>query len=158
MITIKAGNKTFELFGSIKELPIIRHKLMQQYLLQEGGIGNTVADFDQRIAKTIALLQAKNQDDAIQELTNLRYNFFSTLSGLDFKCMAFACMVSKIGTKEVTDISTSGLAAIVEILEKTKMSVDQLQQHWDNVKKKLIPNSEPIFPDGSEMTLNTLTT
>lgn len=158
MITIKAGNKTFELYSSIKEMPITRHKLMQQYLLQEGGIGSTISDFDQRISSTIELLQAKKQDDAVNELSNLRYSFFSTISGLNFKSMAFACLVSKIGTKAVTDISPAGLATVVENLEQTGITGEQFQGHWDEVKKKLIPNYEPTSQPGMEMTLNTLTT
>lgn len=158
MITIQAGNKTFELFGSIKELPIVRHKRMQHFLLQESGIGSTVADFDNHLNKVVSLLQSQKHDDATNELTNLRYSFFSTISELDFKSMAFACMINKIDGQEMTDISSEGLATVVQLLHDTNLSVEELEGHWDNVKKKLIPNSELISPDGSEMTLNTLIT
>jgi hypothetical protein len=53
MITIKAGDLELELFGSIKELPIVRHKLMQQYLLQDGGIGSDINAIDERISKPV---------------------------------------------------------------------------------------------------------
>ncbi len=158
MITIQAGNKTFELFGSIKELPIIRHKRMQHFLLQESGIGATVADFDNHLSKTVSLLQSQNYDEATNELTNLRYSFFSTLSELDFRSMAFACFINKIDDQPCDDISSEGLANTVKVMSDTSLTVEELESHWEVVKKKLIPNSEPISPDGSEMTLSTLTT
>jgi hypothetical protein len=158
MISIVAGNRTFELFGSIKELPILRYKRMHHFLLQESGIGSTMVDIDYRMGKTVSLLQSKNHDEAITELTNLRYSFFSAISELDFKSMAFACFIHKIDGQEFNDISSEGLTEVVRMLHDTEITVGQMEAHWESVKKKLIPNSEPISQDGSEMTLSTLTT
>lgn len=158
MIIITAGNKTFELFGSIKELPIVRHKRMQHFLLQESGIGSTVNDLDLRMSKAVSLLQMQNYDEATTELTNFRYSFFSAISELDFKSMAFACFINKIDGQTFDDISSEGLADAVKLLHDTNLSTDDLEAHWENVKKNLIQNSQPIFQDGLEMTLSTLTT
>jgi hypothetical protein len=154
MITIKAGDLELELFGSIKELPIVRHKLMQQYLLQDGGIGSDINAIDERISKLVNFLEHGRPDEAKEELTNLRYALFSGISGLDFKCRAFACFVNKINGEQCSDLSSDGITRTVEIL--STITVGDLEQHWETVKKKLILSSEPTSRDGSELTLSTL--
>lgn len=151
-------------------MPIIRHRMMQQYLIQDSGIGSTVHDIDAHLNKAVLLLSNSRYDEAKEELSNLRYSFFSTLSGLDFKTRAFVCLITKILTKkkkgrvmvqreyEVKDLSAEGMTAVVKMLEESGITSEEIEKHWEQVKKKLILNSEPISLDGSEMTLNTLKT
>ena len=156
MITITAGDKTIELYGSIKELPVRRYKLMQQYLLQESGIGSDISAIDDRLSRTVNFLENSKPDEAKEELINLRYAMFSAISGLDYKSKAFSCLVCRVNDQLFTDMSSEGLERLVEILDA--LPVEEIEKHWDGVKKKLIPNLEPTSPDISEVTLNTLKT
>jgi hypothetical protein len=156
MITIKTESLIIELYSSIKELPITRYKLMQQYLIQDSGIGSSITDIDTHLSKTILLLQNSKLEEAKEELANLRYNFFSILSGLDFKCRAFSCLIKTINGESVSDFSPEGLTKITDKI--SILTTEDVSDNWEKVKKKLILNLEPISLDGSEMTLNTLTT
>ena len=127
---------------------------MQQYLLQDGGIGSDITSIDERLSRLISFLEAGKNDDAKTELTNLRYTFFSTISGLDFKCRAFACFIKEVDGKEYTDFSSEGITRLTSMFDE--MPVQEMEQNWEHVKKKLIPNSTPIFQVGLEPTLSTL--
>lgn len=144
MITVKAGNKDVQLYSSIKEMPIKRYKLMQQYLLQEAGIGSTISDIDQHLSKVAQFVAADKKDEAVEELTNLRYNFFSVMTGLSFKSKAFCCLMS-CGVDE-------GLLLVEE------MSEGDVSETWETVKKNLIQSYQPTSPGGSEAILSTLKT
>lgn len=154
MITIKAGDNDIELFGSIKELPVKRYKVMQQYLLQDSGIGSDIEAIDERMTRLVTFMEAAKHDEAKEELANLRYTFFSAISGLDFKTKAFACLVSKVNGKPAEDLSSDGLNKIAELFDN--ISVEEMEKHWELIKKKLIQNSVSTSPDGSAVTLNTL--
>lgn len=103
-------------------------------------------------------MQAGKHDESIEEVSNMRYAMFAAVTKLDFKNRAFACFVHKIDDDIITDTSVEGLSKIVKMFSEEGLTVEELDLHWETVKKKLIRNFEPIFQDGLEMTLNSLTT
>lgn len=145
MITITAGDTVLKVYDSIKEIPIKRYKLMQQYLLQEAGIGSSISDIDYHLSKTIQFLQSEKNAEAVEELTNYRYNVFALLNGLSFKSKACACLVSNYEVDECMPVIES-------------LTEGELSEVWDRVKKNLIQSLKPISQDGSEVTLNMLKT
>lgn len=140
MITITENNNTIELFGSIKELPITRYRLLQSLLIQDSGIGDNMAAVDERLQRIIMFASTGKADETKEEAMNLRYTFFSMLNKLNYKTKAFACFVWKINGVESTDISDEGLNRTVKCIEDFGVSMEQLEGWFDDVKKKLIPN------------------
>lgn len=140
MTTIQINNITIELYSGIKELPIQRFKIFQNYLLQDSGIGNTMEDIDKHLANTIMFLGADKKTEAKEELTNVRYTFYSLLNGIDYKTKSFACLVKKIDGLEYADLSTEGLDNVVNKLEEIGATIEEIQSHWHQVKKNLIPS------------------
>jgi len=55
MTTITIGEHTLKLYSSIKELPISLSKQMSSYLLQDTGIGSSITDVDDHLAKLIKI-------------------------------------------------------------------------------------------------------
>ncbi|MEI8142829.1 MAG: hypothetical protein WCG90_08185 [Chitinophagia bacterium] len=140
MITIAENNNTIELFGSIKELPITRYRLLQSLLIQDSGIGADMAAVDERLQRLILFVTNEKNQEAKEEAMNMRYTFFSMLNKISYKSKAFACFVWKINGLEQKDISDEGLKNTVDVIEKLGVSMQQLEDWFEDVKKKLIPN------------------
>lgn len=140
MITLTDNNNTIELYASIKELPITRYRLLQSLLIQDSGIGADMAAVDERLQRIILFASSGKIDETKEEAMNLRYTFFSMLNKISYKSKAFACFVSKINGVESRDISDEGLKNTVETIESFGSSMEQLENWFDDVKKKLIPN------------------
>lgn len=140
MITLTENKNTIELYASIKELPITRYRLLQSLLIQDSGIGADMAAVDERLQRIILFASSGKIDETKEEAMNLRYTFFSMLNKISYKSKAFACFVSKINGVESRDISDEGLKNTVETIESFGSSMEQLENWFDDVKKKLIPN------------------
>lgn len=140
MITAKINNTEITAYGSIKEMPVTRYKLMQQYLLQESGLGSTMEDIDRRLISLMTFAGHGKTDEVREEANNLRFSIFSTLNGLDYKNKALACFIVNIGPKKCDDLSNDGISRTVEYLEKIGSNVGELEELWEMVKKNLIQN------------------
>lgn len=138
MKSIKIGDKEVEVYGSIKELPFERYRKMELFLLQDVGIGSTLEDIDKRLSNIMMFAEADKIAEVKDEVVNLRLSMFSTLASLDYKCLSFACMIKSIDGIDHEDLSSEGLNEVVKIL--SSVQVEELEKHWDEVKKKLMPN------------------
>lgn len=134
MITID----NIKLYGSIKELPIIRYKLMQSYMLQDAGIGNTIDAIDQRLNNLILFASNGKTDEVVTEVANLRYAFFSMLNKIDYNSLSFACLITEIDGQERNDLTDAGLSSVVN--EISSMPYDSMQEHWEQIKKNWSKN------------------
>lgn len=123
------------MYSSIKELPINRYKVMQNYMLQESGIGNDMASIDRHLQNTVMFLGSGKTDECKEELTNLRYSFYSMINGIDYKTKSFACLIKQINGVLCDDISTEGLSATVDSLISLDPSTDEIETLWADVKK-----------------------
>lgn len=140
MQKIEHGSHSIELFSTIKELPIQRHKAMQAMLLQDSGIGADMASIDHRLSSAISFLNANKPAEAATEIANFRYTAFSIMNQLDYKTKSFACLVKSINGKEFTDLTNEGLQVVCLEIEATNISREELDNHFENVKKNWTPN------------------
>lgn len=140
MQKIEHGTHSIELFSTIKELPIQRHKAMQAMLLQDSGIGSDMSSIDQRLSSAITFLNANKPAEAATEIANFRYAIFSMAEKIDYKTKSFACLVKSINGKEFIDLTNEGLEAVCVEIEATNISREELDNHFENVKKNLTPN------------------
>lgn len=140
MQTITSNNHTITVYSSPKELPIARYKAMNQMILHDSGIGNDMAAVDKRLQNLYNFLSSSKIDDAVTEVNNLRFTFYSLISQLDYKSKTFACLVKEIDDVEYNDITDEGLAKVSALISEIGFTVEDLEEHFNSVKKKLIPN------------------
>lgn len=140
MITVEVNNKKIVLYSSIKELPLARYKAMQNYLLQDSGIGNTMADIDRHLHNAILFLGSTKTAECKEELTNLRYSFFSMVNGIDYKTKSFACLVKRIDDVVCDDITSDGLTSTVDALVASELAAADVETVWTDVKKNWMQN------------------
>jgi hypothetical protein len=151
MKVIEINKTRVELYSSIKELPIHLRKKFDGYMLQEIGIGSSMEDIDKHLENAFLFIANDKKEDAMEELKNLRFNFFSMLNNVSYSALAFGCLVKSIGDKEIKDYSSEGLALIAKQLSDIGITDDQLKDVIDGVKKNLIPKGNYIFQSTSAM-------
>lgn len=152
MKEITLNNTQVTLYTSIKELPIEVSKKLQHYLLQVIGIGNSIEEADEHLARLMEFLKSDKKDDAIEEVKNLRYNLFTMLSEWDFRSLSFACLVKEVNGKPLKDYSPEGLNKIVVELSEAGFTQGMVQDTMDEIKKNLIRNGNSIFLSSLEKT------
>lgn len=138
MTEIKLDNNvTVILYNSIKELPIDLSKKFNHFMLQVAGIGNTYEDIDDHLARLTEFAKADKKDELIEELKNMRFNFFAILDQWDFRSNAFACLVKSVNGLEVTDRSDEGLEKMITYLSENGLTNEKAETTISEVKKNL---------------------
>ncbi len=133
---------TIELFSSAKEFPITRRQVLQNWLLHDSGIGSDMESIDRRLA-TLSLYSSEGKtNEVFNETMNLRFTFFSMLQGIDYKTRSFACFVATINGKEYNDLTSEGLKKTAEAIAALNITDSEMDVWFEDVKKKLIRNSE----------------
>ncbi len=141
MTEVKINDKTtIAMYSSIKELPIELSKKFNYYLLQDAGIGNTIEDVDDHLARLYVFINSDKKNEAIEELKNLRFNLFSMISNWDYKSISFGCLIKSVNGEPVTDHSSEGITALIDRLSKEGLTGIMSQPVLEEVKKNLIPN------------------
>lgn len=138
MKTVSLNGKVLKLYDSIDEMPIINFQKYNKYLLLDSGIGSDADDVDAHIVKIAKYIKAGSSEKALQELQNMRQNIYMINSELSPKYLAFAALIHSVDGREVTDLSDSGLKALLAEIKKVKHS--SLFSLLANLKKKLKPS------------------
>jgi hypothetical protein len=139
MTEIQVNDHRLKLYSSIKELPITASKRMGAYLLEDMGIGSSVTDIDDHLAKLRTYVELDKKENAIEEIKNLRYNMFSMLSQINYKSLAFGCLLVSVDGKMVDDKSSEGLAKLMDGLD---LSGAELDEYFVDIKKNWIQNAD----------------
>lgn len=98
---IKISNSRIELYDSVDDITQDRWHLFNKFLMQDSGVGSTIQDFDKHLFKLDSYLKAKKYAEARQERINLHLSVFNNLMGINFKSLAFACLIKSIDGKDV---------------------------------------------------------
>lgn len=114
-----------------------------QYLMLETGVGSTMENVMDHLSKMDTLLRAEKYPEAIQERNNLHLNFYSLLEGINYKSLTLACFVHSINGKPIKHTDDS-LKEVAMQLEAMAMTVKEVGEITDELKKKLISNLLPI--------------
>lgn len=134
MKTIRIANNKVEIYDSIDDLPILRYQKFNKCLLIDSGIGSSVNDIDSHITKIAKFITLDNKESALQELQNMRQNFFMITSEISPKYLAFGVMVKSVNGVEQLDLSDEALKALVERLN---INNSLLSKIVEDIKKKL---------------------
>lgn len=138
MKTVSLNGKVIKLYDSIDEMPIVNFQKYNKYLLLDSGIGSDADDVDAHIVKIAKYIKAGSSEKALQELQNMRQNIYMINSELSPKYLAFAALIHSVDGREVTDLSDSGLKALLAEIKRVKHS--SLFSLLANLKKKLKPS------------------
>jgi hypothetical protein len=151
MTEVQINDKTtITLYSSIKELPIELSKKFNSYLLQDAGIGNTIEDVDEHLARLMVFVSEGKAPETLEELKNLRYNLFSIIGNWDYESMSFGCLIKSVNNEPVTDYSSEGIITLMAQLSEGGLNNEKVQSVIDEVKKNLIPNVGYIYQSSLE--------
>lgn len=144
MKTIKLGNHTIEMYDSIENLPMIRFHKYNKCMMVDAGVGDSVADFDRHIEKTLRYIKTKKTDLAVAELENMRNNIFMMQENISPRSMAFAVLVKSIDGNPCDDLSDDGIKKVCDKL--SDVSFKEFTSLFEEVKKKIDEELQLYFP------------
>lgn len=125
-----------EFFSSIKDLPFERFQEFNRFSMLDTEIGSTMKDFDKVVVRINEFVTKNLKEDATRELLNLRIIVNNILSGTSHKGLAFASLIKKFNGKEVVDYGEENLKKILKVLSDDGMTVGQVEETKESVKKK----------------------
>lgn len=145
------GNKIV-FYDDPNDMPAERFAEWQSYLLQESGMGGTLNDIDEHQTKIYSFIEAgkhdpKKLDYALQELQNQRFNYYFILNKISPKSYALACAVYSINGKVIESFTESSLKEVVDKLNKIKIKQSQIENIFDELKKKLTDSLKTVMGD-----------
>jgi hypothetical protein len=140
MKTIKIGKLNVTFYSGIKDMPVKKYDQMQSLLLQDFGIGSTMADVDKHFRNLDSFLQSGNIEDANIERQNLQLAFYSAIEKINYKSLAFACLIHSINDIQIKDTSDEGIQQIIERLSNEGLEVKIVEEMLNELKKNCIMN------------------
>jgi hypothetical protein len=133
VLTIK--KHTIQFFDSIRKLPIRRYQKFNKYMMIAAEVGDSIADYDKRMARALGYLSAEDHKSAIIELTNQRQALHNALEAYSPSNFALACMVFSINGKEYQSFEEDSLNEVLDKLEEIGFTKDMLDSSLTEVKK-----------------------
>ena len=141
MITISLadGGKVL-IYDDAIQMPAELYKEFQKYLLQDSGIGSTMDDVQLRYATLFKQIAAGNMKEIMLEAENLFYTHYSIIEKIDFRHLAFGCLIQSIDGCTITDYSAQGITAALAGLSKRGLTQEELTNQVLDSKKNSNPN------------------
>lgn len=134
------------MYSSDREMPMRRYNIFQKLLLIEAGIGSDMNAVNRRFEKLHSYQAAGMQAEAMREAENLHYSIHAVLNSIDYKTATFACLIAQIGDDKCEDITEEGLARTSERLLSLGVTVADIDDSVEEVKKKLSSELAKHFP------------
>lgn len=131
------NNKQVTFYDSIDELPIKRYNLLNKYSLIDLGIGSDVSDIVRHHSRFNQFLELKDYESLYVENENLMINYNFILSAKNIKGYVLASLIKEIDGEKV-DVSDSTIEEYVDFLEQSSLTIGQLSDYTDNLKKNFL--------------------
>ena len=131
------NNKQVTFYDSIDELPIKRYNLLNKYSLIDLGIGSDVSDIVRHHSRFNQFLELKDYESLYVENENLMINYNFILSAKNIKGYVLASLIKEIDGEKV-DVSDSTIEEYVDFLEQSSLTIGQLSEYTDNLKKNFL--------------------
>lgn len=142
-MTITIEGIEIELHHSVKTLPILRYKRLFGLLMEDSGLGGSIADVFTRLQTISNYAEIKKQQEVFDEATNLTFTLWHTLNNESYKVQALACLITSINGESFADYEGESLTKMVgkvnrisegeirKLLTKIKGGIDeQLQMYF----------------------------
>lgn len=98
-------------------------------------VGDSIADYDKRMARAIGYLASEDHKSAMIELTNQRQALHNALETYSPSGLALACMVYSIDNKEYPSFEEDSLNEVLDKLESIGFTKEMLDTSLSEVKK-----------------------
>lgn len=131
------NNKQVTFYDTIDELPIKRYNLLNKYSLIDLGIGSDVSDIVRHHSRFNQFLELKDYESLYVENENLMINYNFILSAKNIKGYVLASLIKEIDGEKV-DVSDSTIEEYVDFLEQSSLTIGQLSDYTDNLKKNFL--------------------
>lgn len=139
------------LYDSIDNMPQLRKHLFDKFLILEDGIGGSIEGIEKSFSKLDSYIAAKDFDKLLMERQNIHARFINALSGINFKSMAFVCLVKSI-SGEIVEIIDESTAEEFQKKALKKVSHSQLNEFIEEVKKKYLTSLGYTFQNSTTKT------
>lgn len=126
-----------QLYDSIDNMPQLRKHLFDRFILMELGIGGSIEGIEQSFQKLDHFIAAKDFEKLLIERQNLHFKFINSLSTINFKSLAFVCLVFKYGDEDVEVTDDSSAEEWQEKILK-EVSNKELNDFIEEVKKNYL--------------------
>lgn len=150
MRTVSTSNHTVVLYDSITNIPAERDSMVNYYLLEDSGIGTDMHAIDGLLSSISIAAQNNKPADVIQGIRNLLGNIRGQLQDYRPDFLAWACLIHTIDGKKVEDFGGDNVRDIVKMLSDDGLTIGQIQDTLDEVKKKFPESWDYTFPPGQE--------
>ena len=134
--TTKEGKHTILFYDSARDLPIRRYQKFNKYVMISMQVGDSIADYDKRMARANGYLVSEDCKSAIVEITNQRQTLHHALEQYSPQNFALALMVYSIDGVVSETYSDDALNAILDTLDKIGFTKSQADTTLETVKKK----------------------
>lgn len=124
-------------YENAEELPLRRYQKFTKHIMIACGVGENLADYDNRTQKAMVYLKAQDVINASKELQNRRQLVFNALNEYSPQNMALAVLVKTIDGKEYNDLSGEGLEKVLDKLDQLGYTKKEVLSTIDRLKKKL---------------------
>lgn len=131
------NDKQVTFYDTIDELPIKRYNLLNKYSLIDLGIGSDVSDIVRHHSRFNQFLELKDYESLYVENENLMINYNFILSAKNIKGYVLASLIKEIDGEKV-DVSDSTIEEYVDFLEQSSLTIGQLSEYTDNLKKNFL--------------------
>lgn len=131
------NDKQVTFYDTIDELPIKRYNLLNKYSLIDLGIGSDISDIVRHHSRFNQFLELKDFDSLYVENENLMINYNFILSSKNIKGYVLASLIKDIDGEKV-DVSDSTIEKYVDFLEQSDLTIGQLEDYTDNLKKNFL--------------------
>lgn len=134
-IEVKGGHKV-EIYDTAERMTMKRYQRFNKFLMIDNEVGSDFADFNSRLAKSIAFLKKGMRDEGVAELENWRQMVYNAFTEYSPKGMALAILVHSINGEIRDDITASGLKDTLDKLEAIGFMQETATETVSEVKKK----------------------
>ena len=140
MKLVTIGKHQIQIYDSIRQLPIRRYQKFNKHMMIAMEVGDSVADYDKRMARAMGYLGSEDIKSAGIELTNQRQALHNALQEYSPSGMALATMVYSIDSKVYSNYDEDTLNEVLETLDKIGYTRQMQDDDLKYVKKKLKRN------------------
>ena len=146
MITKRHNGHRITFYDGINELPLLRYHLFNKWVMVEAGVGGDAESVDEHYITIMRMLNRGEIDKAKQEFKNLRQNLYFIIQNLHPQSRAFAAMVHSIDGKHYPVRNDSDIDAIIERMNKSRMTFAFISEIAAFLKKKIDDEVATYYP------------
>lgn len=137
-VDLPKGGHSITIHESSKELPINRFTDFQKYIIQDAGLGATMADVENHFNNLYRLLAAGLLEDAGREAYNLHFNLYLSINKISTRSLSFLVLVDAIDDKLLEDFSEANLLKVADQLGRYGLTQQLVEEIISDVKKNSI--------------------